>query len=261
MRHWPSSAKTWFGNPKKYENYFEQISQLPNGDIEVFYTDIAGIKSIVKRGVRRPAYYLNGAWGSKQMFGVYAGPNRLTWSWHGFEVDPLKGPIAVQETMAAWRNIAKDDIQTVWSGTGDSRLVGIWLWNPVAFNEEAAIKEINRSIKLGPGTFDALMVYEKNILPLVALFKTYINGWTSEFHLKTLKRQHKLNSDDLIAYWKNYQKAEVALKTIKAIIAKDTKGYKPRSANKIINEMEQALKLFKGKLIRKLKRKNIIPNG
>jgi hypothetical protein len=260
MRHWPSSAKTWFGDTKKYANYFEEVSHLPGGDIELFYTDILNVADIKKRGVRRPAYYLNGVWGTTRMFSLYTGPARLTWSWYGFEVDPVKGPTLLPEMMVAWRNIAKNKIESVWVGAGGvdgPMIAGIWMWNPAVFNETAALKEVNRSKLLGAGTFDAFLAYEKNILPLVALFQTYVNGWTSEFHVKVVERKHELNANDLIAFWKNYQQAEIALKTIKAIIAKDNKIYRPSEANMIIKEMEKTLNLFKPKLIRKLNREGI----
>jgi hypothetical protein len=260
MRLWKSSAKTWFGDPKNYTNYFEDVSHLPGGDIELFYTDLLNIDDLKERGVRRPAYYLNGVWGTSQMFSVYAGPTRLTWSWHGFEVDPVKGPTLLPEMMVAWRDIAKNNVETVWVGAGGvdgPMIAGIWMWNPSVFNEKAALKEVNRSKLLGAGTFDELLAYEKNTLPLVALFKTYVNGWTSEFHVQVVEPEHELNADDLIAFWNNYQKAEVAMKTIKVIIAKDNKVYRPREAKKIIKEMQDALDLFKPKLIRKLNREGI----
>jgi predicted GNAT superfamily acetyltransferase len=137
-------------------------------------------------------------------------------------------------------------------------VAGIWMWNPAAFNEETALKEVNREISLGAGTFDALLTYEKNILPLVALFKTYINSWTSEFHVKTLERESPLDADGLIAYWNNYQDAERAFKTIQMIIKSDNDLHRPSAANGVIADMQKTLDLFRHKLIRKLKRKGIV---
>jgi hypothetical protein len=194
------------------------------------------------------------------MFSLYAGPARLTWSWYGFDIDPVKGPVGLSETMNAWRNIAKAGIKSVWvgaGGTGGPTIAGIWMWHPSAFNENNALKEVNRNIGLGGGTFDSLMSFEKNTLPLVALFKTYINSWTSEFHVKTREREHPLNTDDLTVYWKNFQEAEKALNTAKIIIGKEQNVYRPLAANRILNDMRKTLDLLKPKLIRKLKRKGI----
>lgn len=259
MRDWESRAVTWFGPSSNYPDYFKLVSQLPGGDIEVFYTDLAGVKDITKRGVKRPAYYLNGVWGSQKIFGVYAGPNRLTWSWYGFHIDPVKGGVGDSEAMNAWRNIAKNKIETVWVGSGmrdGVAIAGIWLWNPDEFDEGAAIKEVNRKQGLGAGTFNALMDYERNVLPLTVFLKTYINGSTNEFGVKEVKRKHPLNSNDLIAYWKNYQNAEKAYKTCREII-KDTKVHRDYASHLIINRMKKALKLLKKKLIIKLKRNGI----
>lgn len=261
MRDWQNGARNWFGSEDKYANYFEEISHLPGGDIELFYTDIADIPDIRKRGVRRPAYYLNGVWNTQRMLGTYAGPNRLMWSWYGFDVDPVKGPILDTETMAAWKNIAKDEIESVWvgaGGLGGPIIAGIWMWNPAAFNENEAVKEVNRQVAFGAGTFDALLNYEKNILPLVALFKTYVNAATSEFHVKTLDRQHPLNVDDLTAYWTNYQEAEKAYKTIQEIIAEtDGKVYRSPAYKNDIKEMYKTLGLFRDKLIKKMEIKGL----
>jgi Concanavalin A-like lectin/glucanases superfamily/Glycosyl hydrolase family 20, domain 2 len=263
-RSWESDAATWFGDPSNYANYFEEVSHLPDGDIELFHTDITNMADLENLGVRQPAYYLNGVWGSKQMLGVYAGPNRLTWSWYGFEVDPVKGPILVPETMNAWQNIANNGIETVWMGSGSfagAMIAGIWMWNPDQFDEASALKEINRRRGIGAGTFDALLTYEENILPLVALFKTYINSWTSEFNVNILEREHLLNADDLIVYWKNYQQAEMALNTINTIIEQNSNVYHPGDAIGIIDEMAATLDLFRVKLLFKLKRKNIYVVG
>ncbi|MCF6175385.1 MAG: beta-N-acetylglucosaminidase domain-containing protein [Victivallaceae bacterium] len=266
MRDWQDKRRLWFGKAEKCQNYFATVSQLPGGDIELFYTDIGkqGMQDIRNRGVKYPAYYLNGLWPSSQWFSFYTGPSRLSWSWYGFNVDPVKGPQAIPEIMQCWKDIAKDKFESVWVGNGSflgSMTGGIWLWNPAAFNENAAVREVNRVAGLGAGTFTELLVYEKNILPLVSLFKTYINKWTSEFHVVILKRKQPLNAADLIVYWKNYQAAEQAFKTIKAIINRRkllAAPYKEAYIPKGINQMQSALAALKPKLIRKLNRKNIV---
>ncbi len=258
MRHWKSVAAACFGKPENSAGYFKKISQLPLGDIDMFYTDIVGIADLKNHGVRRPAYYLNGVWGSKQMFSVYTGPNRLSWSWYGFDIDPTLGPVSIPDAMKAWRNITDHGVEAVWVGSSHTSIAGIWMWNPKQFNENDAIREINRIKWLGAGTFAAMLNFEKNSLPLVALFKTYVNSWTNEFHVKTLKRQHPLNQADLVAYWNNYLQAKQALLTIKQTIKQQPQVYRPKATKRLLREMQKTLNLFKTKLIRKLKSKNIV---
>jgi parallel beta-helix repeat protein len=267
MRGWERTVNTWFGAPEKSTNYFSKISQLPEGDIEVFHTDISKrqLQNLGARGVRHPAYYVNGLWASEQWFSLYTGPQRLTWTWYGFDIDPTKGPRLVPEMMKAWQDLEKSHIESVWVGNGSflgSKTAGIWLWHPTAFDENAAIREINRSDGLGSGTFDQLLIYENNMLPLVALFKTYINKWTSECHPAVLKRDHDLTTDDLIGYWNNYKAAEKAYETIKVILSQQTspleKPYPFSFLPNEIKQMQEALQAFKPKLIRKLERNGIV---
>jgi hypothetical protein len=167
--------------------------------------------------------------------------------------------------MEDWKTLAKNKIRSVWVGNGSfegSLLAGIWLWAPSKFNENMAIKEINRTIMFGPGTYNELLTYEKNMLPFVSLFNTYINRWTAEWGMEIRQREKPLTQKDLIGYWEKYQTAQKAFENIKFIReqnrSKLTQIHNLENLDNYMNHIQTALELIKRKLIAKCKRKNII---
>ncbi len=266
FRSWQQSAKIWFKHEHKYKNYFKELTQLPGGDIEMFYTDISpkALDDLKSRGVNKIAYYLNGLWTTPLWFTFYAGPSRLAWSWYGFFIDSELGPKPYPEMMKAFKNLTKNNIQTVWVGNGSfegSLMAGIWLWNPAAFNEPAAVKAVNRMIGFGPGTYQELLVYEKNMLPFVALFKTYRNRWTAEFGVKVKKGNKPLTQQALITYWEKFQTASQALNNIKSIQQQRKniveRPYRLPYTADYLTQMQDALEVIKLKLMGKLQKNNI----
>jgi hypothetical protein len=117
-------------------------------------------------------------------------------------------------------------------------------------------------IGLGPGTYNQLLSFEKNILPFVSLFKTYRNRWTSEFGIETDKNNAPPTQKDLLEYWNKYQLALKAYENISSIQKQRgnslpkifTPPYRVRYSDKIRN----TLAIVKYKLIAKLKKNNII---
>jgi hypothetical protein len=264
MRGWQRSAKTWWGDSIKHDNYFKELTDAPGlENVRLYHCDFypEKLKELREKGLRKYAYWVNGLWTTQRWFSWNVGPMRLAWTWYGFTIDGEKGPQPLAESQKHWRNIANETDTVILGTSGGYIIAGIWLWNPPAFNDDEAAKATCAQV-FGKGSYDLLVKYSKGMAPLVTLFKTYKTSAVSECHPPVIKLQTPVSAEQLQEYWSGLNNAKDALAQLKVLPEKQ-KSIFERSSYPLwsagdLKKMDTAVEKATKKLKSKLKRNGII---
>lgn len=240
-----------------FKDYFRELVADPAlREVRVFHCEFMPeqMKQLTDAGLQNYIYWINGLWGTEQLFSFYMGMTRLPWGWYGFRIDEEKGVIEpIPEAMKALCNLS-DLTQDVFFGTGSTEgllLGGIWAWNPRAYDDDKARQFVSDQL-FGVGAWRALNRYELNIMKLIVAFRTSDNKWTSECLSDIRQRQtKKLTATErrqrAERLRKNLEEAKEAAREVKALFKLPDRHplLKPRSSDSYAMVlMDRALEYF-----------------
>lgn len=229
-----------------YRNYFKDITASPElKEVKVFHCAFypERIASLREIGLQNYIYWINGLYYTSYLFKHYIGLPRLSHLSDGFVMDPVCGPMPIKEAMGDLQNI-QNLTKHVYIASGSIEgvyLGGIWLWNPPEYNEEKARKTVADDL-YGPGIYEPLGEYERNISIAIAAFKAFPNTSAAlESEEKKIESGEKadINIDKIS---KHLDAAVTAYKKIK--------GINPEM--RWLPSMEKEIEVFKKKIVRKL---------